>query len=435
VPGPERLVLAALVVLAVLVRVVGRDHVTSDLVVFRTWYDELWASGGITGLREPIGNYNAPFLYLLVVAGFLPGATLLKLKAIFVLFDALVVYFMYRIVALRYRGWRIPALAALVTAFLPTVVVNASMYGQCDSIWAAFALGGLYLLLRDRHWWAVAFLATAVAFKPQAVFILPVLLLLVLAGRVRWRVLLGLPAFYLLLDVPAVIAGRDPVELVTVYTNQLDEQGGLIRSGPSVFQYLPVTVGADVLRALGYLLAAAVVLGVCYALIATRTELDPTRVVTAGAFFAVAVPFLLPSMHERYFYLADLLTVAVAFHRPRLWYLPMSVQAASALSYLPFLTRGGPQGPFVDARLLSTLMLAALVATGYALLRDAATASGSAELAPVPPPAGEPSHPRWAAHRDGHRLVPTAHVGDNHPAEGSGRDARREIVRSWGGSG
>jgi Gpi18-like mannosyltransferase len=391
VPRPERLILTALIGLAVLVRLVGLNHVTSDLVVFRAWYDELWTHGGFPGLQAPTGNYNAPFLYLLVVAGYLPGTTMIKIKAIFVVFDALVVYLMYRIVALRYAGWRIPTLAALVTAFLPTVVVNGSMYGQCDSIWASFALGGLYFLLRDRHWWAVSFFATAFAFKPQAIFIFPVLLLLVLAGRVRWRTLLALPGVYLFLDLPAIVAGRSPAELLTVYARQMDEQGNLARSAPSVFQYMPVTVGTDVLRALGYLFAVVLVLGICYVLIATRTNLDAAQIVMAAACFAITVPFLLPSMHERYFYLADLLTVAVAFHRPRLWYLPMIVQAASALAYLPFLFRGGQQGPFVDAKVVSTLMLAALVITGYTLLHDAASES-------VPRTRPEPASPN-GAHR------------------------------------
>lgn len=367
VPPPEWLILAALLVLAVLVRVAGRDYVTTDLEVFRDWYDQLWAAGGISGLSEPIGNYNAPFLYLLVVAGLFPGATVLKIKLIFALFDAVVVYFMYRLVALRHPGWRIPTLAALVTAFLPTVVVNASMYGQCESVWAGFALGGVYLLLRERHWWAVAFFATSIAFKPQGVFILPVLLLLVLAGRVRWRVLLGLPAVYLLWVVPALAVGRDPVELLTIYSSQADDGGGLARSAPSVFQYLVIHEAGGILRNLGYLFTVAVVLGICYALTAAKAELDPTRVVTAAACFSVTVPFLLPSMHERYFYLADLLTLALAFYLPRLWWLPVVVQAASALSYLPFLSNGGPHGPFIDPRVLSTLMLVAVVATVYAL--------------------------------------------------------------------
>jgi hypothetical protein len=56
----------------------------------------------------------------------------------------------------------------------------------------------------------------------------------------------------------------------------------------------------------------------------------------------VLVPYLLPAMHERYFYLADTLTVLSAFYLPRrLWYLPIIEQFASLFSYLPFLLMSG----------------------------------------------------------------------------------------------
>ena len=75
-------------------------------------------------------------------------------------------------------------------------------------------------------------------------------------------------------------------------------------------------------------------------------------------------------MHERYFYLADVLAVVLAFHRPRLWYVPLLVQAASLLSYGPFLF--GRDAPLIDPMILGTLMLAALVACAYHLVRETA---------------------------------------------------------------
>jgi Gpi18-like mannosyltransferase len=98
---------------------------------------------------------------------------------------------------------------------------------------------------------------------------------------------------------------------------------------------------------------------VAFTLIASRVDLDATRIVTASAVFAIGVPFVLPGMHERYFYLADVLTVVLAFYRPRLWFVPLLVQTASLLSYLPFLFWQQPHGPLVDLRVLATLMLAA----------------------------------------------------------------------------
>jgi Gpi18-like mannosyltransferase len=372
VPRPDRvwfgeaILIGALIVLAGAIRIAGRSYVTYDMNVFLQWYDELRAHGGLRGLRYPIGNYNAPFLYFLVLALYLPGATVIKLKLIFAAFDAGVVYFTYRLVALRYPGWRIPTLAALVVAFLPTVVVNASMWGQCDSMYATFALGGLYFLLRERPWWGCAFLGVSFAFKPQAILIFPLLLLLVLAGRVPWRSLIALPVTFLVLDLPAWLLGRDLHEMLTIYSSQLNNDE-LTANAPTVFQYLPVTQGQDPLRKLAYLLAVVLALTVCLVLI--RTYLSAERIVTAATFFVLAIPFLLPRMHDRYFYLADLLSVVLAFYRPRLWYVPLLVQVSSSLSYLPYLF-GDTHGPYVSFQVTSAFMLAAILVVGYALLAD-----------------------------------------------------------------
>jgi Gpi18-like mannosyltransferase len=44
-----------------------------------------------------------------------------------------------------------------------------------------------------------------------------------------------------------------------------------------------------------------------------------------------------PLMHERYFFPADVLSVAYAFYVPRRFWVPILVSLCSTLSYLPFL--------------------------------------------------------------------------------------------------
>lgn len=371
-PKAEMLLIGVLVVLALAVRWAGRNEITPDMRIFFVWYSKLDKAGGFAGLRQEIGNYNAPFLYLFVILTYLPGSTLIKIKLIWFLFDVLLVHFTYRIVALRWDGWRIPALAALIMAFLPTVVVNSSFYGQCDAIWGAFAMGGLYQLLRGRQWWGVALFTVALAFKPQAIFIFPLLVLLVLAGQLRLRTLLAVPMVYVALDLPAIFAGRDPVELLTLYSpsRQAEYVPALTSNAASMYAFLPVTTRLDTLKTLGYVFAAILVVGVTYALIASRVRLEPKRIVTAAALFAALVPFVLPGMHERYFFLADVFTILLAFYRPRWWFVPLIVQAASLLSYLPFLFWKTSHGPLVDLKVLATMMLAAVLIIGYALLHD-----------------------------------------------------------------
>ncbi len=368
-PYAEVLLVVALIALAVLARAVGWREKYNDMNIFFQWYNQLKAAGGWRGLDTEIGNYNAPFLYLLALAVYLPGPLILKLKAIFIVFDVLIGFFTYRIVALRWPGRRVPVMAALVVVLLPTVVLNASLLGQMDAMWAAFALGGVYHLLRDRPWHAAALCGVSLAFKPQGIFIFPLLLLLALTCTVRWRTLLAAPAAYLALALPAILIGRDPVELLTVY--DLDRQSRIIEAltyrAPSVFVFVPAAERVETVRLLGYVFCAALVLAVCYILAVRGPAMTRERILVAGTFFAIMVPFLLPGMHERYFFLGDVLAVALAVWLPRLWYVPLLVQGASLLSLEAFLF-GRSSLPMVVP---AAMMLAVLLVLGRRLMLEA----------------------------------------------------------------
>jgi Gpi18-like mannosyltransferase len=369
-PQAEALLIAALVVIAILVRWAGWREKTNDMNIFFQWYHQLGRAGGWRGIGAEVGNYNAPFLYLLAFTHYLPGPLIFKIKAMFVLFDVVLAFFSYRIVALKAPNSRVPMAAALIVVLLPTVVLNASFWGQMDAMWAAPALGAVYFLLRDKPWWGVALCGVALAVKPQGIFVFPLLLLLALAGRLPWRTLSAAPAVYLALDLPAIIFGRNPIELLTVYSmnRQAVNVPELSLRAPNLFALIPASRGEDTVRTLGYLFAAAVVIGLIYVLIARGVELDRERIVTAAALFAILVPFLLPGMHERYFFLADVLTVVLAVFVPRLWFVPLLVQASSLLSYQPYLFG---RVVAVLPTIAALLMLAALIVVAHRLVSDA----------------------------------------------------------------
>jgi hypothetical protein len=81
--------------------------------------------------------------------------------------------------------------------------------------------------------------------------------------------------------------------------------------------------------------------------------------------------FFLPGMHERYFYLGDVLSLVVVFWVPRLWPVPLLMQVASGAAYMPFLfANPAPAGVLADQPLLSLVMLAALVLTAREFVRQ-----------------------------------------------------------------
>jgi Gpi18-like mannosyltransferase len=333
---------------AVAVRVAMFRYQSMDyLTSLSRWYEFIAGNGGFRALRYEFANYNVPYLYLLAALTYLPIPALTGIKLISVAFDLLLAYFVYRIVNLRYPGSWPPVLAGAIVLFLPTVATNSALWAQSDSVYAAFAVGGLYYVLRSRPWLACAFFGLAFAVKLQAVFVFPLLLLLVLARRMPWRALLAVPAVYLALDVPALLLGASPRQLLTVYVSQADQYGQLTLNAPSVYQFVPSGADVSLLHTAGVVVTGLVVLALIGVVVLSRVELTPTRIVLAATTSAILVPFLLPSMHERYFYLADVLSVVAAFFLPRrLWALPVLVQTASFLAYVQVLSltsgRGGP---------------------------------------------------------------------------------------------
>ena len=81
-------------------------------------------------------------------------------------------------------------------------------------------------------------------------------------------------------------------------------------------------------------------------------------------FFAIFLPFVMPKMHERYYALADMLSILYALRRSDRRFMPLLVAGASLLRYLPYL----PRQHVVDFRAYALMMFAALVIISSDLL-------------------------------------------------------------------
>lgn len=413
---PDRTVRAltvyTLVATALAARIVLLPEESGDYLTFLDpWYRHLASHGGFGALADPgFSDYNVPYLYLLAGLTYLPVSALAGIKWISILCDLAMAYYAFRIVA-RLRpapSWAAFG-AAGVVLLLPTVVANSGWWGQCDGVYAVFLVGGIHHLLRRRPWWACAFFGIALAVKFQAVFLFPFLLVLVVLGRVPWRSLLAIPAVYLALDVPAFLFGADPWRLLTVYARQTGTYHQLSVNAPSVYAFasMPDGTDTDAVRTAGVLVAGTLVaLLIGFTVWTLRrgrpgtADTGPTGagltdrgIVLTAACSALVVPYVLPSMHERYFYVAEVLTAVAAFALPRrLWYVPLLVQLASFGSYVKCnsatLAAYMPMPAFATLMLLATM---ALLRTTARELRDAPAAAAATGPRLVSPTAAEPA--------------------------------------------
>ncbi len=320
-------------------RAAAFDYETLDYLNFLThWVDFFRENGGFRALAVPVGNYNIPYLYFLALFSYSSIRDLYLIKLLSCLFDVLLAWACLRLTA-RFTKSRARLLACFFTVlYLPTVFLNSAVWSQCDSIYVAFAVLGIALALEDRPVPSMICIALSFGFKLQAVFVMPVYAVLWMNRKFNWKHFLIFPLTYVLLVLPAVLLGRPFLDTLTLYASQTGSIGdGLNYNSPSIFAVFTQVQNPE--RASRIAIAAALlytvnILAVAWA---NRHKLSDQAVLGAALLFAVGIPFLLPHMHDRYFYAADLLSLVLAFSVPLFSPAALLTQFASLLGYHAYL--------------------------------------------------------------------------------------------------
>ncbi len=344
---------ALLLILSLAVRFQIREYVNGDLTLLQKWYDHLYIHGAAGLADEHFSNYPPAYLYLLWLSTLLSGwvGRISAIKLIPTLFDALSAVVIFHMARLRYNDDK-PYFIAAGFFILPTVLFNSSGWGQIDSLYTSLLLVCAYFLLKDKPLPALIAFGAAFSFKSQSIFLLPFLGILFLKGRIRWHHFLLIPAVYLTLGIPAALAGRSWTSILSIYLGQVGQFRELSKNAPNLYIFIPNSfydVGLWI--GLGIFLISMTVWG----WINWRAKITfNQRQIMLMALAALAlVPFVLPKMHDRYFYPADVFSYAVIIFAPEMWFVPLLYQCISSLSYSAFLL-GAPPAFAMFAALLNT---------------------------------------------------------------------------------
>ena len=328
-----------LLLLALGLRAAVFDYETLDYRNFLArWVDFFRTHGGFSALKYEIGNYNIPYLYFLALFSLIPMKDLYFIKLLSTASDLLLAWGVLLLCS-RFTKKSRRLLAAYFTAlFLPTVFLNSAVWGQCDSLYAAPLLLGIWCALDGRPSASVILAAVAFGFKLQAVFVLPIYAVFLMTGKLKWKHVLLFPATYLLLVLPAVCFGRPLWETVTLYFSQTGSIGsGLNYNSPSIFAVFTDIQNPSAAGTAGICLAFFYLLNLLAVSWVYRKQMNDRALLSLCLLFAIGIPFFLPHMHERYFYCADILSLSLAFSFPVYFPVPLLVQFASLLGYHAYL--------------------------------------------------------------------------------------------------
>lgn len=332
----------AVLVLALAVRFPMLSHQTYDYQDFLSpWVQFFRENGGFRALRQPLGDYNVPYLYFLAAFSYLPISELYLIKALSLAFDLLLAFTGARLARRVFGGpYAYPAVFS-VLLLLPTVVLNGAYWGQCDSLYASLTLLALADALEDHPARSVIWLGIAFSFKLQTIFLIPLWCILWYSKRLKFRHLCLFPVSYFAAILPALLLGRPLLSILGVYFQQAGQyHDRLTLNAPSLFALIPygAEVNADLLAKVGIGAAFLLVLGLLTWLFFYRRRLTVQHILTAALILSIGVPLFLPYMHDRYFFLADTLSAVWAVSAYRRAPVPVCVQIASYGGYHAYLT-------------------------------------------------------------------------------------------------
>lgn len=351
--------LVAVILLSLLVvRIQLAPWQSGDYAAFLShWFDYLRVHG-FSGLGDEFANYNMPYLYLLFLASRVTDSGLEAVKTIGALSDLALALGCFAILR-QCRVQREPALIAAAAALLlPEVLFNSAAWGQADSTYGALIVWALWAALRGRSRTTWILYALAFSFKLQAAFVLPAFVVVHVIRRWGWQGPVLAVATLFATEIPALIAGRTPASLLAVYADQAGTYPNLTLNAPSLYALLPDSQQV-ILRSAGMYFAVAAIALLSYVVLraARRRGLDAPSILLFVTTLALAAPYTLPMMHERYFYVGNVLLFVYAIVTRKLLPWALVSQAVAIMAYAPFLFGTAPALPMAQLALVEGAVL------------------------------------------------------------------------------
>lgn len=320
-------------------------HVSNDASGFLLpWYHTIKEGGQLRSLSSQVGNYNLLYQFCIALMTYLPFGPLTVYKVFSCVFDYLLALSVGLLVCQTVgegRGWRFLASYSMVL-LSPVVISNSATWAQCDSIYTFWLVLSLLFLIRRQYLLSLVFFGIAMAFKLQAVFFLPFLLFAYFRLR-RFSILYFsiVPMVMWASGIPAYLAGRGMFDSFTIYQSQADTCERLSMNYPSFWLLLTSTSGDNAGYVYELYKPMAVMLTVC--VLAAwmvcwtyrKTTMDGDNLLYMAFVLTYTVVLFLPSMHERYGYVYEILAIAVALRDRR------TLPLLAALTGMTLMTYGG----------------------------------------------------------------------------------------------
>jgi Gpi18-like mannosyltransferase len=333
----ETLFIIIITVLSAVIRIAGFNHKTGDYFIQSSWVTYLRENGHFLGFKLFPGNDNAVYMYLLGILSYLPESMELYLmKAASCVFDYICAVFSMKIIRQITHSTKTGLLAYTIVLFSPTAFINSGLWGQSDSMYAAFILISFYLLLNNRIRAAMIYFGIGLSFKLQAIFSLPFIIYLFVYKKTSLKNLPHIFIGFFGVSVPAWLLGWPLVACIKNYVGGIGISDRLTRNAPTIFTW------GNIPAAIPVIFIVAILLSIGFLIINKQRKPSYNTILLLFLFCNFSIPFFLPNMHERYFYIGEIAALLYAVANPKRFWIAIAVNIPALATYAGYLWETNP---------------------------------------------------------------------------------------------
>ncbi len=351
----------ASVIIYIILYVSFINNINQDYIIWlQPWHGQIQA-GGFASLKYDFYNYAPAYMYLIYLATLLPVQAVISIKLLALPIVPVAGYYLAHLsTIIRPRTSKLEWLAFTATVLTPTILLNSAYWGQADVFYGTACLACVVYLIDKQPISAMTAFGVAIAFKAQAIFLAPFIIVMLIKRQLPWRLVVIPPTVWVLSVAPVVFVGKPIEDVILMYLRQADTYHALCMNCTNLWSMFP-TIDYGMGVAIGILSALSASGAYVWFMVTHLSIHNRHQIFIAALISVMVVPFFLPKMHDRYFYVAELFSVGLLLFHWQDLLIPLLLQVSTGNVYWQYLLRKGFLYPQFESGILNVIVIGLLI--------------------------------------------------------------------------
>ena len=309
---------------------------------FINWWFDYFHQEGFKGLGHYPFDYAPLYITFVALFSYLPFRPVLIIKCFSYLFEILLAILVYKYLSSVNKKDKkeFNILLSTIVLLIPTVIYNSSWWCQCDIIYSFFVVLSLYFYNKNYTNKSFIALGLAFSFKLQFIFILPVFIILFFRDKkIKWYQFLYIPLVNLVVSIPSFICGYSLQDLLNVYVTQTSEYSDYlslyVNNIYTLFDFNKLFGNKTVIIMSCF--TVMIFVGLLVYCILKKIKFNNKNILQLSLLSILICVFFLPCMHERYLFMADVISVIYVLIYRKGYIQTILINSISLLSYIYFI--------------------------------------------------------------------------------------------------